>query len=108
MRTHLATIYRNPEVSSTVELASRLNGATVAPLIQTELNSVISESALNLEEALSREKALSEVLRITSASHGDLDRVIPSIRGYALALCDAELGILFEYNQKKPFLTNFA
>ncbi len=107
VRTHLATIYRKLEVSSKVELANRLSGAAIAPRNQSELNSVISELALGLEEALSREKALSEVLRIISASHGDLDLVMPSILGYALELCDAEFGILFECRQNQTFLASY-
>ncbi|WP_227445367.1 LuxR C-terminal-related transcriptional regulator [Cognatishimia sp. F0-27] len=107
VRTHLATIYRKLEVSSKVELANRLNGAVAPARSQTELNSVISELALSLEEALSREKALSEVLRIISASQGNLDLVMPSILGYALDLCDAEFGILFEYHQNAQFRARF-
>lgn len=107
VRTHLATIYRKLEVSSKLELANRLSGAAAAPRNQAEMSSVISELALSLEEALSREKALSEVLRIISASHGDLDLVMPSILGYALELCDAEFGILFEYRQNREFLASF-
>lgn len=107
VRTHLATIYRKLEVSSKVALANRLSGAAVAPRSQAELNSIISELALSLEEALSREKALSEVLRIISASQGDLDVVMPSILGYALELCDAEFGILFEYRLNQQFFPGF-
>ncbi|MFK7867740.1 MAG: LuxR C-terminal-related transcriptional regulator [Roseobacter sp.] len=107
VRTHLATIYRKLEVSSKIELASRLNGVTAAQRSQTELNSVISELALSLEDALSRETALIEILRIIGASQGKLDLVMPSILTYALELCDAEFGILFEYKQKQQFLAKF-
>lgn len=106
VRTHLATIYRKLEVSSKLELLSRLRGDTPQPRSQTELNSVISELALSLEEAISREKALSEVLRIISAAQGDIGRVMPSILNYALELCDAEFGILFEYRQNSRFRAN--
>jgi len=107
VRTHLATIYRKLEVSSKVELASRLTGTSAEPRSQTELTTVISELALSLEEALSREKALSEVLRIINASHGDLNLVMPAILGYALELCDAEFGILFEHRQNQQFRASF-
>ncbi|MEX0280724.1 MAG: LuxR C-terminal-related transcriptional regulator [Arenibacterium sp.] len=108
VRTHLATIYRKLDVSSKVELAQRLNGASPEPRSQTELKTVISELALSLEEALSREKALSEVLRIISSSHGELDLIMPAILRYALDLCDAEFGILFEYRQNMKFRASFA
>lgn len=108
VRTHLAAIYRKLEVSSKVELATRLEGDEPQSRSQGELNAVISELALSLEEAISREKALSEVLRIISASHGDAGRVMPSILDYALSLCDAEFGILFEYRQNNRFRASYS
>ncbi len=107
VRTHLATIYRKLEVSSKVELASRLNGVNAPPRSQVDHAAIISELALSLEEALSREKALSEVLRIISASQGDLNLVMPAILRYALDLCDAEFGILFECRGNKSFRASF-
>ena len=80
MRTHLATIYRKLEVSSKLELLTRLGGNAPQPRSQTELNSVISELVLGLEEAISREEALSEVLRIISMAQGDINEVMLSLR----------------------------
>lgn len=107
VRTHLTTIYRKLEVSSKLELHAMLNGATTEPRSQSELNSVISELALSLEEAISREKALTEVLRIIGAAQGDVDAVMPSILRYALELCDAEFGILFGYGPENRFRASF-
>ena len=106
VRTHLAAIYRKLDVSSKLELAARLKGKAPEPRSQSELSKVVSELALSLEEAISREKALSEVLRIIGAAQGDLDAVMPLILGYALELCDAEFGILFEYQQDSRFRAN--
>ena len=106
VRTHLATIYRKLGVSSKLELATHLKGEAPQPRNQSEMSSVISELALSLEEAISREKALSEVLRIISAAQGALDAVMPSILTYALELCDAEFGILFECRQNGQFCAN--
>lgn len=106
VRTHLATIYRKLEVPSKLELATRLSGEARQPRNQAELTSVISELALNLEEAISGEKALGEVLRIIGAARGDLDAVMPLILTYALELCDAEFGVLFEYRQNCRFCAN--
>lgn len=108
VRTHLATIYRKLEVSSKLELATHLNGEAPQPRSPSEMAAVVSELALSLEEAISRDKALSEVLRIISAAQGDLDAVMPLILTYALELCDAEFGILFEYYQDGRFLANHA
>ncbi|SFS16439.1 LuxR C-terminal-related transcriptional regulator [Yoonia litorea] len=107
VRTHLATIYRKLEVSSKVELASRLAGTSPMPRDTVDNAAIISELALSLEEALSREKALTEVLRIIGASHGDLNLVMPAILRYTLDLCDAEFGILFEYRDKRQFCASF-
>lgn len=106
VRTHLAAIYRKLEVSSKLELVACLRGEAPQPRNQSEMNSVISELALSLEEAISREKALSEVLRIISTAQGDLNVVMPLILTYALDLCDAEFGILFEYRRSSQFCVN--
>ncbi len=108
VRTHLATIYRKLEVSSKLELRTHLDGQTTRTRAQTDHAAVISELALSLEEAISREKALGAVLRIISGSGGDIDTVMPKILGYALELCDAEFGILFEYRQNRRFRARFA
>lgn len=108
VRTHLATIYRKLEVSSKLELLGRLNGDVPQLRNQSELNSVISELALSLEEATSREKALSEVLRIIGSAQGDVDVVLPAILTYALELCDAEFGVLFEYRQNNRFYASYS
>lgn len=108
VRTHLATIYRKLQVSSKLELATRLKGDASEPRNESELSAIISELALSLEEAISREKALSEVLRIISASQGNLDVVMPRVLNYTLEMCDAEYGILFEYLGKNQFRASFA
>ncbi len=108
VRTHLAAIYRKLEVSSKLELAAQLDGSELKSRNSTDMGAIISELALSLEEAISREKALSEVLQIISRSHGDADTVMPSILGYALELCDAEFGILFEYHDSGKFGARFS
>lgn len=108
VRTHLATIYRKLEVSSKLELLGRLEGETARPRSQLEQNSIISELALSLEEAINREKALGEVLRIISDAQGDAEKVMPSVLHYALTLCDAEFGILFQYEQNRTFRATFS
>jgi GAF domain-containing protein len=70
---------------------------------QSELAAMMSELALSLEESISREKALSRVLKIISASEGDIDGVIASVLDYALELCDAEFGIVFDYKPQNVF-----
>ncbi len=107
VRTHLAAIYRKLEVSSKLELHARLDGASPPAETQTDHGAVISELALSLEEAIGRERALSEVLRIISRSRGDTEAVMAAILGHALELCDAEFGILFEYHGDRRFSARF-
>ncbi|MCU4652728.1 LuxR C-terminal-related transcriptional regulator [Roseibacterium sp. SDUM158016] len=98
VRTHLSTIYRKLEVSSKLDLHARLSGASPATEIATDHAAVISELALSLEESLRREQVFAEVLRIISRSRGDIDAVMSAILGFALELCEAEFGILFEHH----------
>ena len=90
VRTHLATIYRKIGVSSKLELHKVLEGRSLQYVAEGDQAAVISELALSLEEAISRERALGEVLRIISGSNGELEKVIAAVLGYALELCDAE------------------
>ncbi len=107
VRTHLATIYRKLKVSSKLALHQVLQGVRPAYITEGDQAGIISELALNLEEAISRERALGEVLRIISGSNGDLKKVMSSVLGYALELCDAEFGLLFEYDAKTGCQASF-
>jgi DNA-binding CsgD family transcriptional regulator/GAF domain-containing protein len=98
VRTHLATIYRKLEVSSKLDLHARLGGALPDADMHIDHAAIISDLALSLEESLRREQALAEVLRIISGSQGDIDAVMSAILGFALELCEAEFGILFEHH----------
>lgn len=108
VRTHLATIYRKLGVSSKLELHKVLEGGRPAIAADGENAELISELALSLEEAISRERALVEILRIISGSHGELEKVISAVLGYALELCDAEFGILFEYSAPDGYRAEFS
>ena len=107
VRTHLTTIYRKIGVSSKLELHKVLRGSQPAPVAAGEQAALISELALSLEEAVSRERALGEVLRIISGSNGELEKVMSSVLGYALELCDAEFGILFAYHEKTGYRATY-
>jgi len=108
VRTHLAAIYRKLGVSSKLELHKVIDGSGPAQtLAQDESAALISELALSLEEAISRERALGEVLRIISRSHGETGEVIAAVLRYALELCDAEFGILFEYSAEAGYRATY-
>ena len=103
VRTHLAAIYRKLGVSSKLELHKMLEGERPDHRSQGDQATLISELALSLEEAIGRERALGEVLRIISGSDGEINEVIGAVLGYALDLCDAEFGILFKYRPRSGF-----
>ncbi len=108
VRTHLTAIYRKLEVSSKLELHRLLEGEGPLQRSQTDQAAIISELALSLEEAISRERALSEVLRIISSSEGNISEVIASLLGYTLELCDAEFGILLEPRPRDTFTATYS
>tara|TARA_R110000787_G_scaffold59662_5_gene135063 strand:- start:281 stop:1075 length:795 start_codon:yes stop_codon:yes gene_type:complete len=107
VRTHLATIYRKLGVSSKIELLKALEGEQPKSKSSEEQATLISELALSLEEAISRERALSEVLSIISRASGDVQEVISAVLGYALELCDAQYGILFAFSPEKGFKATY-
>jgi len=49
------------------------------------------------DEALEREKATAEVLRVISSSPGELEPVFQAMPANAMHICEAGFGILFEY-----------
>ncbi|MAZ01667.1 MAG: histidine kinase [Sneathiella sp.] len=107
VRTHLTTIYRKLRVSSKIELHKVLEGEKTKSKTSEEQAMLISELALGLEEAISRERAVSEVLSIISRAGGDVQEVISAVLGYTLELCDAQFGILFSYNPKRGFKATY-
>jgi len=108
VRTHLAAIYRKLGVSSKIELHKVLEGSPPVRHARDDTAALVSELALSLEESVSRERALGEVLRIISRSDGDVDKVIAAVLGYALELCDAEFGLLLEYSSQDGFRARYS
>ena len=103
VRTHLSTIYRKLGVSSKIELQDALAGRAAHVGEKRENATLVAEMALELDEAHRREKALATVLAIISRSRGRLETVIASVHDYALDLCEAEFGILFEFDADRRF-----
>jgi len=99
VRSHLRTIYRKLGVTSKIELIHYLNNTAERGQIQKRGDAgLIAELALELDEAIRRERVLANVLRIISHQGDRLDAVIDEVLDHALEICEAEFGILFEYH----------
>jgi GAF domain-containing protein len=56
-----------------------------------------AQLTLERDEALEREKATGEVLRVISSSPGELEPVFRAMLANATRICDAKFGILYEF-----------
>ncbi len=96
IRTHLRTVYTKLGVTSKVELAQVLKGGAITEphLDQSE---IAADLALELDDAIRRERSLTKVLGIINGDRRDLDTVIDAVLDHALEICEAEFGVLFEF-----------
>jgi DNA-binding CsgD family transcriptional regulator/transcriptional regulator with GAF, ATPase, and Fis domain len=98
VRTHLRTVYRKLAVTSRVELGKAMETSAGTDAGATrDKDDLIAELALELDEAMRRERVLARVLRIISQQGHSLEGVIDAVLDHALEICEAEFGILFEY-----------
>jgi DNA-binding CsgD family transcriptional regulator/GAF domain-containing protein len=98
VRTHLGTVYRKLGVTSKIELARALaDEAEPLPRSPVDHERIIADLALELDEAIRRERVLAHVLSIISRSGRSLDAVIDAVLEHALDICDAQFGILFDH-----------
>jgi signal transduction histidine kinase len=63
-----------------------------------DLQAKLDACTRQLNEALERENATAEVLRIVSSSPGDLEAVFRNLLGNATRLCVADFGFMFQYD----------
>ena len=61
----------------------------------TDLRWQLDQSRRERDEALARETATSEVLKIISSSPGDLEPVFQVILENAVRICEAKFGVMF-------------
>ncbi len=98
VRSHLRAVYSKLGVSSKIALAQFLSGESDGTEPQALGDaSLTADLALELDEAVRRERSLAKVLRIISDQEGELGGVLDAVLDHALEICEAEFGVVFEY-----------
>jgi len=97
VRSHLRTVYSKLGVTSKIQLAQFLNDASV-PEEGRDTATLVADLALELDEAVRRERGLAKILKIISKQEDQLEPVIDAVLEHALEICEAEFGVLFEFH----------
>ncbi|MEL7464004.1 MAG: GAF domain-containing protein [Pseudomonadota bacterium] len=102
VRSHLRTVYGKLNVTSKIALAQALADpeASASEIANSDLT---ADLALELDEAMRRERMMSRVLRIISQKGSHLDDVLNEVLDQALEICEAEFGILMEHKGDYAF-----
>jgi len=103
VRSHLRTVYSKLNVTSKIALAQALADSTPGPAEVRDQAGLTADLALELDEAMRRERTMARVLRIISQSGSNLDDVIDEVLEQALEICEAEFGILMEHHGDMTF-----
>lgn len=96
VRSHLRTVHTKLGVTSKIALAQSLDDSS-SPTQSRDSAGTVADLALELDDAVRRERSLAKVLRIISNQDGELDAVIDELLEHALDICEAEFGVVFEY-----------
>ena len=98
VRSHLRTVYSKLNVTSKIALAQTLADPSSTSSDNHDKAGLTADLALELDEAMRRERTMTRVLRIINESSGNLDEVIDEVLDQALEICEAEFGILMEHH----------
>ena len=69
----------------------------------TDLERPLAQAQRQLSEALERQAATDEVLRVISSSPGDLQPVFNTMLENALRICEAKFGVLFRIDDEVTY-----
>jgi two-component system, NtrC family, sensor kinase len=86
-----------PFTERQIELLTTFADQAVIAIENVRLFDDVQARTRELSEALERQTATSEVLRVISASPGELEPVFQAMLGNAMRICDAKFGIMFEF-----------
>ncbi|WP_299047381.1 GAF domain-containing protein [uncultured Tateyamaria sp.] len=98
VRSHLRTVYGKLNVTSKIALAQALADPDAQSAEHQNAADLTADLALELDEAMRRERTMTRVLRIIKESSGNLDEVIDEVLEQALEICEAEFGILMAHH----------
>ncbi len=98
IRSHLRTVYGKLGVTSKIALSQALIDPKAASEAERDAAALTADLALELDDAMRRERMMARVLRLVSRRDADLDAVIDEVIDQALDICEAEFGVLFEHH----------
>ena len=98
------TLYRNevrPFTNKQIELVHNFAAQAVIAIENTRLLNELRQRTDDLTEALEQQTATSEVLRVVSASPGEMKPVFEAMLANALRICEAKFGHILLYDGER-------